>query len=363
MLTFQKIKWQKYFAFSNNKVTRKDITVFTRQIATMLGAGISFIQALDLIKRGQHKPKLYSLFAFLKNRIENGTPIAEAFRQHPELFDKLYCGLIFAGEQSGSLDVMFDRLASYKEKSDAIQGKIKKALFYPVAVMIIAMLVSIALLLFVVPQFESLFANFSADLPLPTRIAITLSAFLQQHGGLLFFAFIIAVYTIRFFMRRNLAWINYRDQVLLKIPMIGSILVKAIIARFTRTLSTTFAAGLPIIDALRAASGAAGNYIYQRAIQKISDNITAGQTLEQSMRQTFLFPPMVIQMIAIGEESGTLESMLSKIANIYENEVDNAVDGLSTLIEPVIMLILGIIIGSLVIAMYLPVFKLGSVVG
>lgn len=344
------------------KITSLDITTFTRQMATMLSAGIPIVQTFDLVGRGQSNPSLQALVANIKANVEAGATLAETLVKYPRYFNDLYCNLVGAGEQSGSLDIMLERLATYKEKTESLKGKIKKALFYPTAVIIVAFIVTAILLIFVVPQFESLFSGFGADLPAMTRMVIDLSRFMQSYWWVVLGIAITTVWGLVIAKRRSQAFAYLLDKLSLQLPIVGIILKKATIARFTRTLATTFAAGLPLVDALKAVAGATGNMLYSDATLKIRDDVSTGQPLQAAMRATNLFPTMVLQMVAIGEESGTLENMLSKSADFYEEEVDNAVDGLSSLLEPLIMAILGILVGGLVIAMYLPIFKLGTVV-
>lgn len=344
------------------KITQGDITVFTRQMSTMLAAGIPLIQSFEIVGRGLDHKSLYDLIMKLKGDVESGVTFAEALQKHPKYFNELYCNLVDAGEQSGSLETMLSNLATYKEKTESLKGKIKKALFYPAAVMVIAFLVSAALLIFVIPQFEELFAGFGAELPYVTRVVIQLSAFFQAYWWLVFGSMGLSVYGLITAIKRSRAFAHGVDRLMLKLPAIGPILEKAAIARFARTLSITFAAGLPLVDALKSVAGATGNILYSNATDQIREDVTTGQQLQFAMRATDLFPNMVIQMVAIGEESGALEEMLGKVADFYEEEVDNAVDSLSSLLEPLIMVILGVIVGGLVIAMYMPIFKLGSVV-
>ncbi len=358
----RKIRKKSKALFSSGKIKSAEVTAFTRQLATMLTAGIPLIQSIDLIGRGHTKPSIQTMIGSVKSTIEGGGTVTEALRKHPTIFNELFCNLVSAGERSGSLDVMLDRIASYKEKTDSMKGKIKKALFYPTAIVIVAVLVSVCLLIFVVPQFESLFAGFGAQLPALTRMVINLSKFLQHYWLIIFGSIAIFGVIASKMIKRSPTFLHNLDRVMLKLPILGVILVKASIARFARTLATTFAAGLPLVEALDAVAGAAGNRVYSTAIKKIKEDVSTGQTLQQALLAVNLFPPMVVQMIAIGEESGTLETMLSKVASIYEEEVDNAVDSLSSLIEPLIMVVLGVLVGGMVIAMYLPIFKMGSVV-
>ena len=363
-VTINKIakKRKRLFDKKNRKIKAADIAVFSRQMATMIDAGIPLIQSFDIVAKGQTNERMKTLIEEIKKDVESGLTLAEALHKHPEYFNELFCNLVDAGEKSGSLDVMLAKVATYKEKIETIKKKIKKALTYPMAVLVIAFLVSAGLLIFVVPQFESLFKGFGADLPAMTRGVITLSKWFESYWYLIFGAICAAIYGFIYARGHSDKFAHTIDRTLLRIPVIGSILVQASIARFSRTLSITFAAGLPLIEALKAVSGATGNIIYAEATVRIGEDVSSGQQLNVAMENTKLFPTMVIQMIAIGEESGALEQMLSKVADFYEESVDNAVDALSSLLEPIIMALLGVIVGSLVIAMYLPIFKLGSVV-
>lgn len=350
------------FGARKKKITSTDITVYSRQMATMMAAGIPLVQSFDIVSRGCDNPSMQELIGKIKEDVESGKTFAEALGKHPKYFNELFCNLVHAGEQSGSLETMLSNLASYKEKTESIKGKIKKALFYPAAVLIVAFLVTAGLLIFVVPQFESLFRGFGADLPAATKLVIRLSEFFQAYWWLIMGSVGFGIMLFIRGLKRSKKFAEAVDRCMLKFPIIGKILEKAAIARFARTLSITFAAGLPLIDALKAVSGATGNIVFAKATLRIRDDVETGQQMHISMRNTNLFPSMVIQMIAIGEESGSLEEMLSKVADFYEEQVDNAVDGLSSLIEPIIMAILGVLVGGLVIAMYMPIFKLGSVV-
>ncbi|WP_131783008.1 type II secretion system F family protein [Legionella gresilensis] len=363
IITNKVIKKRKsLFDKKNRKITTADITAFTRQLATMLNAGIPLIQSFDIIARGQTNQKVKTLIEEIKKDVESGLTLTEALKKHPKFFNELYYNLVDAGEKSGSLDIMLAKIATYKEKIERIKKKIKKALTYPIAVIVIAFLVTAALLIFVVPQFESLFKGFGADLPALTRGVISLSEFFQAYWYIIFGVIGIAIFAFIRAKNTSPQFAHTIDRLMLKFPIIGTILQKAAIARFARTLSITFAAGLPLVDALRAVAGATGNILYAQATDKIREEVSNGQQIRVAMDNTHLFPSMVVQMIAIGEESGALEQMLSKVADFYEEEVDNAVDSLSSLIEPIIMSILGILVGGLVVAMYLPIFKLGSVV-
>lgn len=350
------------FNRNNKKITQADITVFSRQLATMLASGIPLIQSFDIIAKGQNNKNVEKLILSIKNNVEEGHPLAETLAKNPKFFNELFCNLVDAGEQSGCLDIMLDKIASYKEKMESIKKKIKKALFYPTAVMIVAFIVTAALLIFVVPQFESLFKGFGADLPAMTRMIIDLSEFFQSYWYIMFGGIGISVWIFIYLKTNSPKFVSFLDAMSLKIPVIGPILENAAIARFSRTLAITFAAGLPLVDALKSVSGATGNSLFSKATLRIRDEVSTGQQMQVAMKNTDRFPNMAIQMVAIGEESGNLEQMLSKVADYYEEEVDNAVDALSSLLEPLIMAILGILVGGLVIAMYLPIFKLGSVV-
>ena len=349
--------------FSNRrKIRPKDIAVFTRQLATMLNAGVPLVQAFDIIGRGQENPAMQELVLSIKSEVEGGTALAEALRKQPLYFDDLYCHLVGAGEQAGALETLLDKIATYKEKIESIKGKIKKAMFYPAAVLVVAFLVTTILLLFVIPQFESLFKGFGADLPAFTRLVIDLSRFMQSYWWIVLGVMVGAAWGFMQARKRSPAFGVFLDKASLRLPIVGDILNKAAIARYARTLSTTFAAGVPLVDALNTVAGATGNVVYSNAVMRIRDDVATGQQLQLAMRMTGLFPNMVVQMVAIGEESGSLDDMLAKVADFYEEEVDNAVDSLSSLLEPIIIGILGVLIGGMVVAMYLPIFKLAAVV-
>lgn len=343
------------------RIKSEDITIFMRQLATMLNAGIPLVQALQAIIEGIEKAKLYNVITKLKEDIESGLSFATALRHYPKEFDELICNLIEAGELSGTLDKMLSRIALYKERNEYLKKKIKKAMYYPATVLIIALIVTTILLIKVVPTFKELFRGFGADLPAFTLFVLGISETLQDHGLKILGALCVCVYLLVYGYKTKPNIRNIIQKLSLKIPIIGPILRKAIIARFARTLSTTFAAGVPLTDALTAVARASGNIVFFNAIIQIKENVSAGQQMKEAVGNSGLFPNMVVQMISIGEESGTLEEMLSKIATIYEQEVDTSVDGLTTLLEPIIMLILGVLVGGLVVAMYLPIFKLGSV--
>lgn len=355
-------KRKPFFDKKNKKITAGDITVFSRQLATMIESGIPLVQSFDIVAKGQSNKRLKDLIEEIKHDVETGLTLAESLIKHPAYFNELFCNLIDAGEKSGSLDIMLDKVATYKEKIETIKKKIKKALTYPLAVLVVAFLVTAGLLIFVVPQFESLFKGFGADLPAMTQAVVSMSAFFQSYWYLIFGAIGGAIYAFIYARNHSIDFAQKVDMTLLKLPVIGPILEKAAIARFTRTLSITFAAGLPLVEALKSVAGATGNIVYAKATEKIKEEVSTGQQMNVAMENTHLFPNMVIQMVAIGEESGALEKMLGKVADFFEEDVDNAVDSLSSLLEPIIMSILGVLVGGLVIAMYLPIFKLGSAV-
>lgn len=347
---------------ASDKVTAQDICMMSRQIATMLGAGVTLIQTLEMIGRGHAKQSMRKLMAEICDEVKSGNPLSNALRKYPDHFDDLYCDLVETGEQSGALETIYDRIAIYKEKAEALKSKIKKAMFYPIAVLFVAFVVTTILLIFVVPQFEEIFSSFGAELPPFTQFVLGISAFLQEYG--LFLGIGIVGFALGFLRahKKSLALRDRVDKQILKIPVIGEILKKASIARFTRTLSTTFAAGVPLIGALDSAAGASGNAVFREAILFIKREVSGGMQMNVAMRATNVFPDMVTQMIAIGEESGSVDEMLAKIATIYEAEVDDMVDGLTSLLEPLIMAVLGVVIGGLIVAMYLPIFQMGNVV-
>jgi type IV pilus assembly protein PilC len=347
---------------SGKKVTSEDIALFARQLATMLQAGIPMVQCFDIIGNGHDKPSMQKLVLAIKADVEAGTSLHEALSKHPLYFDDLFVNLVEAGEHAGALETLLDKVATYKEKTEALKKKIKKALFYPTAVLAVAVIVTIILLVFVIPQFESLFKGFGADLPAFTQMVIDLSRFVQAQGWWMLIVAGVAGWTFFYFKKRSRPMRQFLDRMMLKAPVIGPIMVKASIARYARTLSTMFAAGVPLVEALTSVAGATGNIVYEDATLRIRDEVSTGQRLQRSMESTGLFPNMVIQMIAVGEESGSLDQMASKVADFYEADVDAAVDAMSSLLEPLIMAILGVLVGGLVIAMYLPIFKLGAAV-
>ena len=344
------------------KITALDIAIVTRQIATMLGAGVPLVQSIDLIATGSDNKSLRSLMQKISVKVQAGLPLSETLREHPKYFDELYCDLVKSGEASGSLDQIFDRLAIYKEKAEALKSKIKKAMFYPIAVLVVASIVTAILLIFVVPQFAEIFASFGAELPAFTLFVLGISEMMQQYWWVVLAALMVSFYLIGKTYKTNLTFRTWADGRIIKLPVIGNILNKAAVARYARTLSTTFAAGVPLIEALESAAGASGNEVYKNAILYIREEVSSGNQMYLAMKQTDQFPEMVISMVSIGEETGALDSMLAKVANIYEQEVDDAVDGLTALLEPMIMAVLGVVIGGLIIAMYLPIFQLGAIV-
>jgi len=344
------------------KIKPMDIAIFTRQMATMMKAGVPLVQAFEIVADGLDNPSMKDVVLKIKADVEGGNNFAGALQKHPLLFDDLYCSLVDAGEQSGALETMLDRVALYKEKSEALKQKIKKAMKYPIAVLCVAVIVTAILLLKVVPTFEELFQGFGAELPAFTQFVIGLSESLQ--ANFIFIVVVLIGFAIAFSetRKRSERFRNAIDRTLLKLPIIGDITFKSTVARYARTLSTTFAAGVPLIDALDACAGATGNVVYRRAVLQVKEDVSTGQQLQYAMRATGVFPAMALQMTAIGEESGALDAMLEKVAIYYEDEVDNAVDGLTSMMEPLIMAVLGVLIGGLIIAMYLPIFQLGAVV-
>ena len=348
---------------SGGKVTDKDITLFTRQLATMVKSGVPLLQSFDIVGKGTNNAALTRLLTAIKTDVETGSSLATAFRKYPLYFDALFCNLVEAGEQAGILDTLLDRLASYKEKIQAIKSKLKSAMFYPTSILVVAFVITAVIMVFVVPAFKSVFASFGGDLPGPTLVVVAMSDYFVANWYLIFgglFAFFFGIAQI---YKRSRAVQIAVDKYALKLPVFGDLIRKTAIARWTRTLSTMFAAGVPLVEALDSVGGAAGNYVYTMATKQIQAEVSTGSNLTVAMQNTDVFPPMVTQMVAIGEESGQLDGMLGKVADFFEAEVDDAVEALSSLMEPIIMVVLGGLIGGLVIAMYLPIFKLGSVVG
>ena len=344
------------------KITSGDISIFSRQLSTMLAAGIPLVQAFEIVGSGHENAAMQKLILGIKADVEGGNSLADSLSKQPLYFDDLFVNLVEAGEQAGALESLLDKIATYKEKTEAIKKKIKKAMTYPAAVLVVAFVVTTILLIFVIPSFEDLFKGFGADLPTFTRMVIDLSLFVRTKG--VFIVMIIAgvVATFIYFQKRSRPFRHFLDRMMLKAPIIGPILEKAAIARYSRTLSTMFAAGVPLVEALQSVAGATGNIVYEIGVLQMRDEVSTGQRLQQAMENTDLFPNMVIQMIAVGEESGSLDAMSGKVADFYEADVDDAVDNLSSLLEPLIMAILGVLVGGLVVAMYLPIFKLGAVV-
>ena len=343
-------------------ITTGDIALFSRQLATMLAAGIPLVQAFEIVGNGHENEAMQKLILAIKADVEGGSALAEALAKHPLYFDDLFVNLVEAGEQAGALESLLEKVATYKEKTEAIKKKIKKALTYPAAVLVVAFVVTTILLIFVIPSFEDLFRGFGADLPTFTRMIIDLSAFVRTQG--LYLATLIGgtVAAFLYFKKRSRRMRHFLDRMMLKLPIVGPILQKASIARYARTLSTMFAAGVPLVEAMESVAGATGNIVYEEGVLAMRDEVATGQRLQQAMENTGLFPNMVIQMIAVGEESGSLDDMSAKVADFFEADVDDAVDNLSSLLEPMIMAILGVLVGGLVVAMYLPIFKLGAVV-
>jgi len=364
-ITAQKIKRKPKPLFgdgSSKKITTLDITIFTRQLATMMKAGVPLIQSFDIVADGLENPSMAKLVRDIKVEVESGTSLGNALSRHPKYFDDLFCSLVQSGEQSGALEQMLDRVALYKEKTEALKSKIKKAVKYPIAVICVAGVVTAILLLKVVPTFEELFHGFGADLPAFTKMVINMSRWLQANWWMLIGVIFGTVFAFKTAKAKSQAFNDTLDAFVLKLPVIGNIVFQSTIARFARTLATTFAAGVPLVEALESVASATGNIIYKRAVLKIRDEVSTGVQLQQSMRDTGVFPPMAIQMVAIGEESGALDTMLDKVASYYEEEVDNSVDGLTSLMEPLIMSVLGVLVGGLITAMYLPIFKMGSAI-
>jgi len=361
----QKISKKTSFSFGKpkGKISPMDVAIFTRQLATMMKAGVPLVQSFEIVAEGLDNAAMREVVMGIKTEVEGGGSFTTALRKYPLYFDELFCSLVESGEQSGALETMLDRVADYKEKSELLKQKIKKAMKYPISVIIVAVIVTVILLLKVVPVFQSMFEGFGAELPAFTLMVVNMSKWLQANW---FYALVIIMGIGGAFSeakKRSKAFNNMLDRLALKAPIVGDLVYKSTVARFARTLATTFAAGVPLVDALVSCAGATGNVVYRDAVMKIKDEVSSGQQLGFSMRQSGIFPSMALQMVAIGEESGALDAMLDKVATHFENEVDNAVDGLTSMMEPLIMAVLGVLIGGLVIAMYLPIFQMGSVVG
>ncbi len=343
-------------------ITPADIAVITRQIATMLGAGVPLVQTIEMIGSGHDNANMRKMLADIGTKLSSGIPLSDSLREHPLYFDDLYCDLVSSGEQSGALETIYARIATYKEKAEALKSKIKKAMTYPIAVLVIAAIVTSILLIFVVPVFKEIFDSFGAELPAFTLLVLAISNFMQAYWYFGLAGLWLAFFLFRRAHRSSQLFRDKVDKSILKLPVLGDLLEKAAVARYARTLSTTFAAGVPLIDALDSAAGASGNAVFRDAILEVRAEVSSGMQMNLAMRNCKIFPDMVIQMVAIGEESGAVDGMLSKVANVYEQQVDDAVDGLTALLEPMIMAVLGVVIGGLIIAMYLPIFQIGKVV-
>ena len=357
-----KKKAKPLFGDSGGKITTKDITVFSRQLATMMSSGVPLVQSFEIVGRGHENKAMQNLILAIKSDVEAGGALAEAFGKHPQQFDELYVNLVTAGEHAGILEDILHKLATYMEKTEALKSKIKGALFYPTAVVAVAFIITCILMIYVIPQFEDLFKGFGADLPGLTQLVVNMSNWFVANWYLMFAAIGGTIFGLWQAKKRSVKFAHLIDRFSLKIPIIGDILNKSAIARFSRTLATMFAAGTPLVEAMSSVAGACGNIVYYNAVMKMRDEIATGTQLQISMRDVGLFPNMVVQMVAIGEESGALDTMLTKVADWYEQEVDDAVGALTSLLEPIIMAVLGVLIGGLVIAMYLPIFKMGQVV-
>jgi type IV pilus assembly protein PilC len=349
-------------AKKGKKITGSDIAVLSRQLATMMTAGVPLVQAFEIAGRGHENPNIQDLLLAIKNDLESGNTLAESLAKHPLYFDELFCNLVQAGEHAGILEDMLDKIATYKEKTETIKNKVKKAMYYPAGILIVAFVVTAILMIFVIPEFKNIFTGFGADLPALTQIVISISELFTEYWYLIFGGIIGGIYAFLEVRKRSVPFQHFLQRMSLKAPIFGVLLHKSAIARFARTLSTMFAAGVPLVEALQSVAGAAGNVIYSSAILRMRDDIATGQQLNITMKQQNLFPNMVVQMTAIGEEAGSLDGMLGKVADFYEAEVDDMVDAISSLMEPLIMVVLGTLIGGMVIAMYLPIFKLGQVV-
>ncbi len=360
-ITVTKVKKQSGFA-SKGSVSDKDITLFTRQLATMMKAGVPLLQSFDIVGKGHSNPAVAKLLLDIKSDVETGSSMSAAFRKYPLYFDSLFCNLIGAGEQAGILDTLLDRLATYKEKILAIKSKIKSALFYPISIIVVAFVIVAVIMIFVIPAFKTLFDGFGAELPAPTLIVMAISDIFVQWWWAIFGSIGFGIWFFFYTWKRSMSMQATMDRLILKVPVFGPLIRKATIARWARTLATMFSAGVPLVEALDSVAGAAGNRVYYDATKKVQSEISTGTSLTVAMQNTNVFPNMVLQMTAIGEESGALDAMLSKVADFFEAEVDDAVDALASLMEPVIMVVLGVLIGGLVIAMYMPIFKMGSVV-
>jgi len=361
--TSVKPKGKPLFGSSGRRIKAREIAVFSRMISVMMSAGVPMVQAFEIIANGQTNPRMKNMLMDIKTNIEGGSTLAEALHQHPVQFDELYCNLVKAGEQAGVLDTVLDTIATYKENIESLKSKIKKALFYPAMVMTVALVVSAILLLFVVPQFEAVFANFGAQLPAFTQMIVNMSRFMISYWWLVLMWVVGSIAAVVILYKRSPRFAHFIARAVLKLPIVGKILHESAIARFARTLAVTFAAGVPLVEALDSVGQATGSPVYNDAVKRIREDVAVGHQLQLAMRQTNLFPNMVVQMVAIGEESGALDKMLFKVADFYEEEVNNAVDALASLMEPFIMVVIGVLVGGMVVGMYLPIFKLAAVVG
>jgi len=355
-----KVKKQRRSKAGGQKITAGDIAIFARQLTTMMGAGVPMVQAFEIVANGMENKSMREMVMGLKAEVESGSNLTNSLRKYPEQFDELFCSLVEAGEQSGTLETLLGEIANYKEKSESLKKKIKKAMFYPVAVLIVALIVTVILLVFVVPQFEALFTGMGGDLPAFTKMIVSASEFMQSYWWVMFGAIGVTVYTFIQAKKRSRKFSEFLDRITLKAPVFGDIAVKAATARFARTLSTMSRAGVPLVEAMDSVAGTAGNSVFESAILKMKDEAATGQRLTTSIENSGLFSNMVAQMVAIGEEAGSIDDMLAKVADYYEEEVDNAVDAMTSLMEPMIMAFLGVVIGGLVVGMYLPIFKMGD---
>ena len=358
----QQISVKKVSQRGGKKITDKDITIFTRQLAVMMKAGVPLLQSFDIVGKGHANPSVGKLLLEIKTEVETGSSLGQAFRKYPQYFDALFCNLVGAGEQAGILDTLLDRLATYKEKIVAIKGKIKSALFYPISIIVVALVVTAVIMIFVIPVFKDLFKGFGADLPGPTLVVMAISDWMLANWWWLFPGAIGGIWFFMYSWKRSTTMQRFMDRIILRVPVFGEVIRKACIARWCRTLSTMFAAGVPLVESLDSVAGASGNYVYYEATKKIQQEVSTGTNLTTSMTNSGVFPSMVLQMVAIGEESGALDAMLGKVADFFEQEVDEAVESLSSLMEPMIMVVLGGLIGGIVVAMYLPIFKMGQAI-
>jgi type IV pilus assembly protein PilC len=356
------VKIKKLKTGGGSSVTSKDISLFTRQLATMMKSGVPLLQAFDIVGKGHDNPKVAKLLFDIKTDVETGSSLQQAFRKYPLFFDDLYCNLIGAGESAGILDSLLDRLATYQEKIQAIKGKIKSALFYPISIIVVAFVITAVIMIFVIPAFKELFSSFGANLPAPTLILMGISDYFVAYWYLIIGGTVGGIYTFFYFWKRSKKMQDAMDRIMLKLPVFGTLIRKASIARWSRTLATMFAAGVPLVEAFDSVAGAAGNVVYFDATKQIQREVMNGNSLTSAMTETGVFPSMVLQMVTIGEEAGSLDAMLSKVADFFEAEVDDAVEALSSLMEPVIMVVLGTLIGGMVVAMYLPIFKMGEAI-